>query len=429
MPNKHFLDRGVYLIHKSTEEKECILKRARVQFNLRPSKFMNQFPSPNLAEIKFYFYNYSHIVINTLDDNDKLNFIENLLVKFPSGINIMLCANKINDISDYKSKRIPLWELLITTLLDNNNLISEKDYIELLDLIKSNSDLINKDLITQFYDCILSLNDKLSNTNYNSILVFLLCQNEINYDLLKSKKLHSYYKKNICFTFKNVINKNKLDVLSFTLDEFPTAKNIKFIFNELPKIDNYFKEKRIVLDKLYNIVSTKKIVGLKKSDYISFLIKSVRDVFNEKIFEYMFANFKLDFSECLNLLQMKIKESCKKTIVDYIILNFDLDKRSSKRLLQFPMDSYARQILLKNIMVQKPSFNYLKSMYLFEAYKLILKEELLVIIMDLYPSNMINYLEKEILSSESLYDYESDYQIELEIISYHTKNINNYRLQ
>jgi hypothetical protein len=395
---------------------------SEIQFNIHPSEFVKQ--SPNLEQIKVYFTKYSHIAISHLGGIEKLRFIQFLLKKFPSRNNIILCANNIDNIRykfDYEKERSILWDLLIRKVINKKKPLNQFDYAEILTLIKFNLHLIDGDLILEFLEYILASDNEFEDSTFKSIFELLFYQDKINYDLLKSEKLNRYYKNNIRFLFDIVSNKHKMDILLFTLEQSVTSKNIKFVLNVLPKCQ--FKnniDKDIISDKLYEIVLTKKFIGLNKSDYILFFTKSKKSIFNDRLFEYLLSKYKLEFSECFNLLEMEIKKSQKKALMDYILSNFDLDKNLSKKLLKLPISyvSYdLRNKLFKNIISEKPSFNFLKRMYLTESYQLKIKQELEVIIMDLYPSNMVNYLENKTLNFESIYDYENDYQIELEVIN------------
>ena len=101
--------------------------------------------------------------------------------------------------------------------------------------------LIDGDLILEFLEYILASENEFEDSTYKSIFELLFYQDKINYDLLKSEKLNRYYKNNIRFLFDIVYDKHKKDILLFTLEQSATSKNIKFVFNVLPKF--HFKNK------------------------------------------------------------------------------------------------------------------------------------------------------------------------------------------
>jgi hypothetical protein len=97
-----------------------------------------------------------------------------------------------------------------------------------------------------------------------------------------------------------------------------------------------------------------------------------------------------------------------------MVSNFELDKKSIRKLLNFPIQANLKKKLFDKMVNDKPSFLFLKEMYYNKSN--LFKTELEELIMNLYPKNMVKYLENSIFY-ESIYDYESDYEIELDIIN------------
>ena len=392
-----------------------------IQFNAPPSEFFRQ--KPNSEQIKVYFKEYSNIVITHLIGADKFSFIDVLLWKFPNRKNILICCKQIDDLYNYhfnikyKNERTLLWNLLFTKVIEKKKPLSQYDFSIILDSFNKNtSHSLDNDLSKHilFLEYILSLDYELHDYTCLSILNVLFSYDKINYDILKNKKLHRYLKNNIHLFFHTVRQEYKLDILLYTIEQYPISKNILFVFNELSKCYFNIKYKNIISEKLYSIVLSKKLSGLHKIDYMTFLIESKGSNFSDKLFDYLLCKYKLEVCECFYLLNYDIKLNQKRKLIHYMVSNFELDKKSIRKLLNFPIQANLKKKLFDKMVNDKPSFLFLKEMYYNESN--LFKTELEELIMNLYPKNMVKYLENSIFY-ESIYDYESDYEIELDIIN------------
>jgi hypothetical protein len=376
-----------------------------IQFNLSPSKFFKQKPNPD--EMKEYVLNYSHIAMSYLEGAGKMDFIQFLLEKFPSRKNILLCSQQIDNVDylwQWEQDRTILWNLLLNTVLSRKKPILPNDYSIILDLLKVKDaiDLLDKYLPKKFVECVLSFNNELKDSTYKSIIEIIFCDEIIGFDVIENEKLNDYFKGNIELFFDMATKKHKLNILSYTLDKFPTSKNILFILNKIPKCKFTKEDKDNFYDKLYSVVLSKKISGLRKSHYISFLINSKESKLADKLFDYLLSQNKLKVDECFKILNTDIKENHKRKLVDYIDSNFDLDDDTCKKLLKFPVSDNLKQKIINKLSADESNFSFLKQMYLSEVRTL---------------KSTVLYLEDRVLNSESLYDYESDYELELEVIN------------
>jgi len=379
-----------------------------IQFNLSPSKFFNQNPNPD--EMKEYVLNHSHIAMSYLEGAGKMDYIQFLLEKFPSRKNIMLCCKNIDDVDylwQWKQDRTILWNLLLNTVLSRKKPILPTDYSIILDSLKVKDaiDLLDKYLPKKFVECILLSNNELEDSTCKSILELIFCNEIIGFDILENEKLNDYLKGNIQLffdIFDMAQRKHKLNILSYTLDKLSTTKNILFVLDKIPKCNFTKEDKDNLYDKLYSVVLSKKLSGLKKSHYIIFFIKSKENKFNDRLFDYLLSKYKLKVDECFKILNTAIKEKQKKILIDYIDSNFDLDNDICKKLLKFPIDDNLKQKILNKLSADESNFSFLKQMHLSEYRTL---------------KSTVLYLEDRVLNSQSIYDYENDYEVELEVIN------------
>lgn len=376
-----------------------------IQFNLSPSNFFKQKPNPD--EMKEYVLNYSHIAISYLEGAGKMDFIQFLLEKFPSRKNIMLCCKHIDDVDylwQWKQDRTILWNLLLNTVLSRKKPILPIDYSIILDSLKVKDaiDLLDRYLPKKFVECILSSSNELEDSTCKSILELILYDEKIEFNVLENEKLNGYFKSNMELFFDKATTKHKLNILSYTLDKSPTKKNILFILNKIPKCKFTKEDKDNFYDKLYSVVLNKKLSGFNKSHYIIFLIKSKESRLADRLFDYLVYQKKLKVDECFKILNTDIKENHKRTLVDYIDSNFDLDDDTCKKLLKFPVSDNLKQKIINKLSADESNFSFLKQMYLSEYRTL---------------KSTVLYLEDRVLNSQSIYDYESDYEVELEVIN------------
>jgi hypothetical protein len=164
------------------------------------------------------------------------------------------------------------------------------------------------------------------------------------------------------------------------------------IFSELPTNNIDGKYKKLIFNKIYEVVLTKKLSGLDKSDYVKFFLKSRGSEFEDKLFDYILSNYKLEQSECFSFLKKELKQTHKKSIVDYIVSNFDLDMKLSKYLMKYPFSYNYKKMLFQNILNTKNNYVVLHNMYFNNSTPFTeqIEEEL----MNLSPKRMINYLQK-----------------------------------
>jgi hypothetical protein len=376
-----------------------------IQFNLSPSNFFKQKPNPD--EMKEYVLNYSHIAMSYLEGGGKMDFIQFLLEKFPSRKNILLCSQQIDNVDylwQWEQDRTILWNLLLNTVLSRKKPILPNDYSIILDLLKVKDaiDLLDKYLPKKFVECVLSFNNELKDSTYKSIIEIIFCDEKIDYDILENEKLNDYFKSNIELFFDIAKRKHKLYILSYILDKFPTTKNILFIINKIQKHRFTQEDKDNFYDKLYSVVLSKKLSGLRKSHYLTFLINSKESRLADKLFDYLLSQYKLKVDECFKILNTDIKENHKIKLVDYIDSNFDLDDDTCKKLLKFPVSDNLKQKIINKLSADESNFSFLKQMYISEVRTL---------------KSTVLYLEDRVLNYQSIYDYESDYEVELEVIN------------
>jgi hypothetical protein len=70
--------------------------------------------------------------------------------------------------------------------------------------------------------------------------------------------------------------------------------------------------------------------------------------------------------------------------------------------LKFPIDDNLKQKILNKLSADESNFSFLKQMHLSEYRTL---------------KSTVLYLEDRVLNSQSIYDYENDYEVELEVIN------------
>ena len=70
--------------------------------------------------------------------------------------------------------------------------------------------------------------------------------------------------------------------------------------------------------------------------------------------------------------------------------------------MKFPVSDNLKQKIINKLSADESNFSFLKQMYISEVRTL---------------KSTVIYLEDRVLNSESLYDYESDYEVELEVIN------------
>jgi hypothetical protein len=261
---------------------------------------------------------------------------------------------------------------------------------------------------------ILSENELEDNT-CRSVLNIVMNENVLNYNILNHSKIKRYLKNNLSL-FSSLKPKRKLELIFFTLEHNATSKNIKLILDDLPKHNH--SDKKLVLNKIYEVALIKKLSGLDKSDYVELFLKSRRSEFEDKLFDYIFDNFQFDKSECFGLLKKSLKENQKNRILYYVVSNFELDRSLSRRLLHFDFSYEIKKKLFDNIVNSKQNhWILLKISFSDSPFKDYANEELI----KKYPNVMINYLKKRTIIFESEYDFENDYEVELQLLN-HNKN-------